>query len=522
MVSPSQIPQIQQGNISPAASLLGNTTNALMSRINQRSKNSTDLLSGLLGQLGTGVREKLQAGRTNELDKQKFERELPVNLIKVLPNLQQQQQNALLMGDIPRSNQIDELIGQITNNAFKLGSTGTEAKAMGLPEPQGEYPTISEGSQSIMPTSQSSQGFQGIQPSTGAIPSGQEFAGGGGSSMVGDEMGIAPGGIGQRNLLFADKSAQVTGREQDVAKNRQQIIQGQPQTSDVQDFQRLSSLPEGSRLVSSQGVELKGVQSTPTTSEILTREALEDPKVRTQRRVDNTKSLKISSTIFDALDKVEKATTNDFFKDFGTRVEKSGFSVGPKQFGFEVLVPGQSQKLFSTLGQDVTKGEFAQTRQALDVEGVVTSQLGQLSRSISGEKGPLREEDMDRIAALIPSITDAPESFGRKKDIFKGVVLEVVLEEAFRTKDFTTFNNAQNSYLKTFGKPYQPGSSEGFLATYNASVPEDQRIAGKKGQFIQGQVNFNEGVDRQPQSRIDSFLNNLSDEEVQRAVKGAF
>ena len=161
MIAPSPIPQIQQGNISPAASLLGNTTSALTSRINQNRQSDAYLLANLLGQVGGGVREKLQAGRQNELDKAKFERELPVKLIGAIPQLQVQKQNFLLQGNQAGANQIDEIFGVITRGAFGLGDGDTEAKIKGI-EPtvtppdqtaggQGPYPTIPGGSQPINP-----------------------------------------------------------------------------------------------------------------------------------------------------------------------------------------------------------------------------------------------------------------------------------------------------------------------------------------------------------------------------------
>jgi len=160
------VPQIKQGNISPAASMLGNTTNALMSRVNQNTKSGTDLFKTLLGQAGTGIREKLQSRRTGELDTQKFERELPTKLIGAIPQLQQQKQNLLLQGGQElQISKIDELLGTIANQAFGLGG-GSEGEAPGiLPVAQGGQPIPSP------------QQFQQIKAETpeGQIPEGDEF-----------------------------------------------------------------------------------------------------------------------------------------------------------------------------------------------------------------------------------------------------------------------------------------------------------------------------------------------------------
>ena len=323
------------------------------------------------------------------------------------------------------------------------------------------------------------------------------------SPSVGNEfspaLGIEPNLSPTTNLPLKSKQIDVVKGEQDIELKSQEIQGERGKANEAQEFQFLSTLPVGSPIKSSSGIQALGVKATPATNDIFTIESTTDPKDRTTRRVDNRKAFQTAQTLFGALDSVKKGTTKYYFEDLALRTEKSGFNIGPAKFGVKVLDPGQISKLTNTFGGDASKGRQGKVRKAIDAEGVVTSQLGQFARSLASEKGPLKEDDIERVNSLVPRIEDLPGSFERKDKLLKGIVLELSLEEAFRTKDFTTFNQAQQTYNKTFGKMYQPGSGNGFINEYNSLVNDDKnKIIGRDGMFLKGKTSFNEAVDTRP------------------------
>lgn len=392
------------------------TTSALASLINQQEAQEGAMQRAILGQVGSGIREKLQRDVEIPAKIQIQQMRQPGVLLQQAGSVFNAAKIAGDAGDFQRQQQLNNLGQSIVSGAFGGGS--------GL---QGAMAPQEVGSPAL-PSPQT-----GL-PSGGQIPS-QPLPEETETPTVDPQQGIStPGAVPTGIPLSAQEKVSK------AIKGREAAQQAKINITTLDSLSRVQQLPDGSPVRGSGGSEFEGVDVNP-----FTRNALEfgkqffanDNKKLLELRRANRDEAQTALVVFDKIEDIGSVVSEDVLPSLTTAA--AGLPGGLKVLKKVGAISGEDAK---------TQAKAVAARR--DLKGLLST----LARKVGGEKGNLADKDVERAEGLTPSIFDDPETFKEVQTTLAELMLPKIMSAAFLTGDVGTFNQAQKRYRDIVGQNF--------------------------------------------------------------------
>ena len=419
-LQPTNIPQLQNMGLTPAANMVNTGISAMISAREGGRDRRNKLLQALLGgavDVGQTVmntdaqRDIAEQNQQNQLLLEKFRQ--PNRLLRGSSNFFEGAKAAADAGDFERQQQLNQMGQEAINQALsgleQLPGGSMSASLAPTGAPTAKTPTSAQGQATSEAEVEAPSGE--MKPIAGQLPQ------------------------SRTDLPFSTQKA-----ISDTRKKQAEGAKASLNLSTLQSIQQAQGAPDGTQLKGAGNVDFEGLKLNPNIRSLLDtslQQSANDPKKLSQERKENANNTRTILNVSRLFEDIRPLVTEDFGKDILNRIA-TGSSLG--------------LRAAIMAGLDKSKiGTFNKAKAAIDQQKGL---IAVLARKISGEVGALREEDIQRAKGLVPLVTDPPEVFDRKQELFAESVYPLLMEDSLKVLDPVTFNRVQAEYRKVFGKDF--------------------------------------------------------------------
>lgn len=410
------------------AGLLGAGISSLISQLNQKSQNKNLMARSLLNELGAAGRTAVEQQGLNK----RTEMQLPQHFAAQSNTYYELAKKAEDVGNYEQAATFRAMGDKLSNQSYNLvgdsnaGSTST---------PLGSSASISSDI-------------------TGSLISNSSFAK---ANPV-----TEPSGIGVSQPIQASGGISITGQTNaaNLLKAKAAAAKAGIALTSLESYDKVASLPEGSKLKGAGGIEFKGTALNPgvrSMLEIGKQELGGDPKNFLKARSDVKSSSDAMISILNDLGRIEPVLSKDLMKQMGNTfgATKIGFGDDKTSGAGGVSVSGLSilKKLPGSNKKDLSKLATATAAQSNLQQFVPT-----LAKNIGDQVGALSNRDVAMIQNTIGTVGEDPEKFAQSKKLMTQEILPRLMRDSLKVGDAYNFNRLQDIYTKIVGQSYVPGS----------------------------------------------------------------
>lgn len=455
---PISIQPVQGGQLGLGG--LTATTSALTSLTNQQLAQDEAMKRAILGQVGSGIREKLQRDAELPVELRLQEMRLPGQLLQQAGNVFNAAKVAGDTGDFARQKQLNDLGQSIVSGAFGGGLSIPQS----TPSPSTGLPTTSTGQdipfggEFMTPSGQAS-------PGQSLIPQGQDTSIKQPSPAVDAAsfdvtpppvLGVDPSSVSNLPLSAQEKIGKIQKQRSEAATNQVKL-------GVIDSFEQVKNAPDGTMVTGLGGQAFKDIEVTPGSralSKLAQRRAAVNPAKFNDLGETNRTQAK---TVFDVL--IAAKQIEPIVGEGGIDAAKRNLIAGDQLPDF--LPFGGAIDAF--ISESVVSG--SKDRESLSLAQAADDKIGaELSPILKGlfsESGNLSDGDIKRASGAVPRLTDKNiRVFKNKMKNFAQATLPRIMDAAFMTGDETTFNQAQSVYETIFNKPYKINSKSSFEGNF--------------------------------------------------------